>query len=60
MIKTIKIELFLKKKVMMMKSISITNTKRYGTYIFFCSLDEKRFNWTYFRTMTRVPIGAIL
>ena len=50
----------LKKKVLMMKSISITNTKRYRTYIFFCSLDEKRFNWTYFRTMTRVPIGAIL
>lgn len=46
--------------VMMMKSISITNTKRYRTYIFFCSLDGKRFNRTYFRMMTRVPIGAIL
>ena len=48
------------KMVMMMKSISITNTKRYRTYIFFCSLDGKRFNRTYFRMMTRVPIGATL
>ena len=34
MIKTIKIELLFEKKVMMMKSISIINTKRYRTYIF--------------------------
>lgn len=48
------------KMVLMMKSISITNTKRYRTYIFHCPLDGKRFNRTYFRMMTRVPIGAIL
>ncbi len=60
MIKTIKIELLFEKMVLMMKSISITNTKRYRTYIFHCPLDGKRFNRTYFRMMTRVPIGAIL
>lgn len=46
--------------VLMMKSISITNTKRYKNYIFFCPLDGKRFNLTYFRMMTRVPFGTIL
>lgn len=60
MIKIIKIELLFEKMVLMMKSISITNTKRYRTYIFHCPLDGKRFNRTYFRMMTRVPIGAIL
>ena len=60
MIKTIKIELLFEKMVLMMKSISITNTKRYRTYIFHCPLDGKRFNRTYFRMLTRVPIGAIL
>lgn len=60
MIKTIKIELLFEKMVLLMKSISITNTKRYRTYIFHCPLDGKRFNRTYFRMMTRVPIGAIL
>lgn len=60
MIKTIKIELLFEKMVLMMKSIFITNTKRYRTYIFHCPFDGKRFNRTYFRMMTRVPIGAIL
>ena len=60
MIKTIKIELLFEKMVLLMKSISITNTKRYRTYIFHCPLDGKRFNWTYFRMMTRVPFGTIL
>lgn len=46
--------------VLVMKSISITNTKRYRTYIFHCPLDGKRFNRTYFRMMTRVPFGTIL
>ena len=60
MIKTIKIELLFEKMVLLMKSISITNTKRYRTYIFHCPLDGKRFNRTYFRMMTRVPFGTIL
>ena len=60
MIKTIKIELLFEKMVLMMKSIFITNTKRYRTYIFHCPFDGKRFNRTYFWMMTRVPIGAIL
>ena len=60
MIKIIKIELLFEKMVLMMKSISITNTKRYRTYIFHCPLDGKRFNRTYFRMMTRVPFGTIL
>lgn len=41
-------------------SFSITNTKRYRTYIFHCPFDGKRFNRTYFRMMTRVPFGTIL
>ena len=60
MIKTIKIELLFEKMVLLMKSISITNTKRYRTYIFHCPLDGKRFDRTYFRMMTRVPFGTIL